>query len=533
MDTILYNKISKFIYCVVYSMLLLLLVGCVLSKIYIVISCDIPKEFREMNMVVFAYKFSQGINLYAKSMTESPIPVATNMYGFLPSLLMSPFVRIFSFTSLNALQICEMITLLIEIIGVICFYQIAYDRTCNHLLCIFGSIQFYGCFWRSTACGGAFPDQWGMMFALLLMRATIKDEKKGKFRPLLYVIVIVLEFYIKQYFAFVVFGFAIYYFARTKIDILKFCLYGILVGGGSVILVQTVFPLYFIETLPMAQGQTTTNDLLYSLNQIKDISRWYYSFISAAAFAGIIINIFMAYKKRSILELFSYEFCQIFFTLPLVIYIAQNKGATNIYYYHLWYPYIIMAGIVSLNFMIYQVKRKEKWIISSVGGILIILAMLLSVYKEKPLIINIESIKKLEFRQRTWKSAYDLFDEYSSGPILVPAHLSIYCLDRNIETTDYGQAQFNSKRNLKNFQNSKIWPVLFPNGDILIKKNIEYYQEIRDKIHNHVYTCIAITTEGSYGLSGAELEDAGYTLLTTKELFTGQTKWETDFYVLE
>lgn len=157
MNNILHIEIKDVLEKLAYFVMILLLIGFIVLKIGAVILCDTPKECREMNTVVFAYNFAHGINPYSESLIDRTIPAATSMYGFLAPLLMSPFILIFSFTTLNALQICELVTLFVEIIGTYFFYKVIYDRTSNHLLCAFGSLSFFGCFWRMAPMGGRFP----------------------------------------------------------------------------------------------------------------------------------------------------------------------------------------------------------------------------------------------------------------------------------------------------------------------------------------------------------------------------------------
>ena len=76
-------------------------------KFYSVIVYSYSHEFREMNMVAVAKRFSQGINPYSyQSLNFSEIPEVTNMYGFLTPLLISPWIRIFGgrYTTANFLK---------------------------------------------------------------------------------------------------------------------------------------------------------------------------------------------------------------------------------------------------------------------------------------------------------------------------------------------------------------------------------------------------------------------------------------------
>lgn len=532
MNNISHIKIKDILEKIFYFAMILLLIGLIALKIFTVFLCDTPKECREMNTVAFAYNFAHGINPYSESIIDRAIPAVTNVYGFLVPLLMSPFIRIFSFTSMNVLQICEMVTIFVEIAGIYFFYKLIYDRTANHLLCAFGCISFFGCFWRYTAFAGAFPDQWGVVLSILLMKVVIGDEKKNNFRPLLYSAIVVLVFYIKQYFVFCVLGLLVYTMIRSKKNLLKLCMYGGILGIISLVLVHNIFPLYLVEVLPMAQGTTISNNLSYSLKQIAEISGSWYLLISIPALAGVAIKIFSAFKERNIENFLSYELCQILFTIFPLVHIARNNGTIYTYYLQLWYPYVIFFGISCLNSAIEFLKSNwENKYIEFASSLLLLLLMLTSIYNER---ILIYSGLPSETQASVWKEAYEILDVYSArGEILVPGHLSGYCLENGIETSEYGQAEFNNAFNLEMCNNSKIWPIIFEQPDILLRKNIEYNRLIRDKIQSQEYSCVAVTVVGSYGLVSSDLEDSGYYLLDTKVLTTGYQALETKFYILE
>lgn len=226
---ILQNKKSLLYLCCCCAAWILFLV-IVFQKGYAILAYNTPKEIREMNTVVFAYHFAQGDNLYAASVMDNEIPAATSVYGILVPLILAPFLRIFSFTPLNALQICEAVTLCVEIIGAFFFYRLLYQKTSHRLLSVIGMILFYYCYWRVDAFGGAFPDQWGLTLSVILMWAICQDESREQYRPGLYAAMIIALFYIKQYFVFTVIGLCIYTFIRSKKKFGWLALYG--AGGG-------------------------------------------------------------------------------------------------------------------------------------------------------------------------------------------------------------------------------------------------------------------------------------------------------------
>lgn len=237
-------------------------------------------------------------------------------------------------------------------------------------------------------------------------------------------------------------------------------MYGGVLGIISLILVHNVFPLYLMETFPMAQGQTTSNDLSYSLKQITEISNNWYLLISILALIGMAVKIFNTIKNKNIEDLLSYEFCQILFAFFPLAYIAQNKGTIYTYYLQLWYPYVILFSMSCLNSAIGFTRNKWKnKYIEFAFSLVLILLMIISIHSEKFLVYNrLPSDEEIS----AWKDAYEILDKYSAeGEILVSAHLSGYCLENGIETSAYGQSDFNDIYNLQKCNNSKIWPIFF------------------------------------------------------------------------
>lgn len=122
------------------------------------------------------------------------------------------------------------------------------------------------------------------------------------------------------------------------------------------------------------------------------------------------------------------------------------------------------------------------------------------------------------------------------GNLLVSCHLAEYCLKKDIPTSDYGQAEFNSPDNLRIYHESRIWEMFFPIAPQILEHNIEYNEhQVVENIEQQKYTCIALTTASYYWLDTSIIERAGYKKLAVLDLRTGEQKeiWKTTFYVLQ
>ncbi len=524
------------LYLLACCMIWVLFLGIVLQKGYTVIAYNTPKEVREMSSVVFAYHFAEGDNLYAASALNQSIPPATCVYGILMPLILAPCIRILSFTPLNALQICELVTLVFEVVGAIFFYRLLCKKTSSHWLSAVGMFFFYSCYFRVDGFAGAFPDQWGLTLSVILMSAICRDELRGHYRPGLYAAIIIGLFYTKQYFVFIVVGLCVYVFMRSKKTFGLLALYG--VGGGiaSIILVDCFFPLYFSEALAIMQEQVgPVFALKFSMGQVWEINKVYVGIIVFGVLNAF-IAIYNLAKKKEVKREFSYEFCQMICMFPIVLYLAQNPGNYYAYWFQLWYPFVIVCCITSTVVVLHRIYS---WRYAKIRAFVLGMCAILmgcSFYQmmyTPPFFFKCDLMTDEE--REAWKHSYSILEEYAQeGDILVPMLLSNYCLENDIETVDYGHAQCNVPFTLENYKNSKLWTNFFlvDYTEELLEKCIRYNDvEIRNKIADQDYSCIALTSVKDYGLTEQEVIDSGYHILTKEELPSGRQHWEVVFYI--
>lgn len=511
-----------------------------IQKARFIIEFDAPKELREMTSVAIAHQFAFGKNPYAYAALESEIPSVTSIYGLLAPLLMAPFIRLLSVTSLSTLQICQMLTLLVEIMGSVSFDCILLRKTEHRLLSLCGTFLFHTCYWRYTAFGGAFPDQWGLTLSVILMDVITVDEQKKHYRPMLYAALIIGLFYCKQYFVLILIGLCVYLFFYSKRDLIRLLVYGGFMGSLTIVCAYLFFPLYFAEAFPIAHGQTITGVSAYSLIQIKKLS-FYYGPVVLFAMIGFLIKLYHMIRRKKLCGMVTYELCQIIFILPPLLKIAENQGTNYTYYLQLWYPYIILSGIVSVSALlkynfgelaVFMRMRCKKTIALEIYYIAICLLCVLSVIGVLP---SYDCPVLSSGQKQSWRHAYDILDRSSAeGDILVSMVLSNYCLERGIATSNYGQAEFNNLKNIENYRSNRLWRniFLFDDTEAVLQKNISYNQSIREKIDCQSYSCIALVYAGEYHLAEEDLINAGYQISDAEELATGTQNWYTVFYTL-
>lgn len=531
------DKIECFLFCSA-VLLLFILIG---LKFYSVLIINIPHELRETNMVAFAKSFADGNNLYSFSALNHEVPPATSQYGLLVPLLLAPFVKIGGIFGVEALRIAQLATIFIEISGLLLVYLIIMKNCGSRLFAIFGVIVSYSCFWRYAAFGGAFPDQWGLTFALLMTYCVIRFEQQKQYKVIVYALMCVVMFYIKQYFVFNAVGLSVYlFFYSSKRDFAKFVLWNTIFGVGSVICVVKIFPLYFPEAIALTSGAVGDAGWSFSLVQIKNMAFHYYPLVSVIYICFVFLQIFKLVdkkcKKSEVCENIKgkFLFVQSICILPIVTVLSRNIGTYYTYYLQLWWIYVILYVFVNFPDVVSFVADKMSNKIKYSKQLALIFVSLISIFTVRqclPIVVE----KPLDVAmQNNWEVALNIMDVYrNKGEMLLSPHLSAYCLEHDIPTADYGQAEFNSAGNLKHFKNRWLYPEIFPETEKILLKNIEYNRLVKEKVKNREYALIALTDMGKYSLTEEEIEVSGYKKMEEIILVTGKQKWKTRFYVAD
>lgn len=509
------------------------LVFLVSLKFYTILKADVPRELREANMAILAYDFANGVNPYSIDRLNDLMPMATSLYGFVVPLLLSPFVRAGEFFGIGVLRICQIVTLLIESVGLFFGYKLVIYKM-NKLYAIGVTILLYSCYWRYDACGGAFPDQWGVTL-LIILAYMIYYGQKEVYRPKLYAIIMVVLFFIKSYFVFATFGVALFLWIHSKKDCIRFIISGIICGVGSFICVGIVFPLYFSMILPIGAGTTFNCGFLFSVKQLFEMSCRFYGLLLIVIMAYIVSLLFprkCKNKNRKVIDACykltsSFSFCEILCILPLVIVIARNGGTYYTYYLQLLFPWIILfsaealMGIIELK----QTYTREYFNTQIIVGVIFSISIVMC----RNLIVS-TPLNASEIAD--WKQVYSMLDRYTAeGDILVSAHLASYCIDNKIPTAEYGQQEFNNSTNLRSYESKKWQQKIFPMADDILLMNVNYNDEVKQNIKSKKYSCVMITDATKYELDEDFLFEAGYSILDERMLITGTELWNTKIYV--
>lgn len=486
-------------------MLCALIASGFILKVQSVLGMDLSREYREMTAVEFARLIAGGVNPYGLEMLDREVLLPTNIYGLLAPYLMSIFVKLFHYGLgiLSVLQSCQLMTVIVELIGCVFFYLAVRERTGRHIYAAIGTYFYYGCFWRYSAFSGAFADSFGLALLPVLFFLVYRDQKREKPRLFMYAVLLILLFYAKQYFILVSVGLFFFVwsaYSLKKAFILAFESLGVMLG--SIAVIQLACPLYFTESLAIAQSQNGGGDYLYSISQLPFLLIRTYGIFTCLV--GLALIMFIFGKKLGAKENFSdlvrvenkhltvsYELCELIFTFPMAVYIAQEKGALYSYYLQIFIPFFILTGIVAANSIFSYVKNKMTNVVAARGLLICSIGLcLLFTYGYRSFIF-VKSQTEEEIA--VWKEVNELIEQYDeAGEVFLAPVPARYYVEHDIPFWDYGQGEYNTPEFYENYQNNSFMKTVFPYADVIFQKYMANDADFYDKLSEGYYHCVIV-----------------------------------------
>lgn len=480
----------------------------------------IPKELRESVTLKLADDFSKGINPYSIQMLEGERPALFNCYGFANSLIAAVVMRVFH---ISASLACTIISVLYKIGTLVLTWAISRKRTQSRMLGLWAVILMYGCFWRYVPCGGAFPDQLGLFLTVLVYWIIRGGEKEKNFHPLLLVVIMIILFYTKLYFAAYTIGVAVFLYLKDKKSFFTFLIGGVGLGVISILMVNKIFPLYFTESI-FYMGSFTGIDIFYSIKQMLALGKYYMLPIVAILvwFYVIVIKAWRRDRQNLFSEWINsnpficYLVIQIICMGFCLLYFGTNDGTWLTYHLQLLLP-----GVIFLCTDLFG-----QWKSSERGSVFLMAILLLAVLQVAPL--NIDTSLTRE-QIDTWDKVYARLDSYSEGKeLLLSPPLSYYCVDNDIYTSHYGHSNGIQAVCVQKWNDSKIAQILFPNAERIYNQNENYKKIIQKKVLSGEYDYIGIGA-GDFGLTTEDFSFA-YQLENKVDMYAGNHRWEMFFY---
>lgn len=513
------------------------------SQVALAIVENHPNELREMTMVKYAIDFSNGINPYSLDVLSYDKPVNAGIYGFLVPLIASPLFKIISYR--HALFTMELLTLIVSFIGLILIYKILVSKGASKFLASYGAVIGFLTYYRPNNYHIiAMPGQFGTTLMLFIMFEVLNDEKKGRFRPIYYALLVIAAFYTKQYFVFVGAIVFVYLILRSLKDGLKFLFAGASMGIISMCIVQYVFPLYFSLAIGRAKLDAGMKPWSFSFEQFNKIVTGEFSLPYMAMLVGFVIFFISVFFSEKVvinkqirggwsktLTLVSYEMLAVIILYLPTMYLSRNAGQNREYLLQLWMPYCIIMGVVAMQ-KIRELSKNSNFVLRVTLAAIIAFTALKSAMGSLDCLLRDFTAPYITESNERWQRAYDILDTYApTGKIIVPPQLSEYCLNKNIYTDDYGQGQYMLESALNKYNNGSWQSMVFPYLDDMFDVNISYNKKVQELINEGEYDVIALNEkQGNHNINNTQISDKYYELETI-DLETGKQVWTTHFYV--
>ena len=500
-----------------------------------VVNHALPQELREGVTVKLAVEFAKGNNPYGIEYNELNVPVI-NHYGWFTAAFLSVFIRvgkIFAFARPEV--ICTIVTLGVVAMGCMALWIAVYIHSNNLYLATIASEVALSCYWRLGFNGGSFPDSYGLTLSLILLWVVERDVKCNKYRYPVYIVLVILMFYTKQYFVLCGAGIFIWLFFQNRKVAIKYTVFGLITGIISIIVVNITLPLYFTEAL-LYSGITNTFDhnIEYAKTQFQFLFQSYKPmFIVIVSFViTFMLAAFAKGKDRSvaaaqIICVTRYDVIMMLLGTIACFRIGQHGGAIYSYYLQIWIPYVVSVSCVCAFKIMKDSEDKSHY-----ASVLVMLVLLLTPKTCSmfftPNYVGDDDIQK-------WKDVYALLDSYSEGDgtkLLLGDPLSFYAVDHDYEAYDYGSTEY-AYQGLLDSINPFIRN-LFIRADWLIERVEETRIKAKEKIENGEFTCLVILDGNPCRITHEYVDNTGkYELYSETVLQTGGQRWPAFIYVLK
>lgn len=404
-----------------------------------------PREYRESANLSLARGFIDGINIYTIP-NGTAIPVY--VYGFVNPLIASVITKISGISLLNSFYFIYFATTFV--FSALLTYEV-YDivkgkvpgfsisvknlddvKYGNLLLIMSVFIVSYTLTFRIGHIT-SIPDTLGMVVGITIMMITRRSKSARS--VFIISLLVVLEFYIKAYFLFFAAPVFFYFLIRDRKKMLEYMLFCVLIGISSIIIVNSIFPLYFIENIYFEFIEQFLNayadesvladksyEFNYMMNQfIKLIEK--YNFILIIAVVLTIVAVFRFVKekgKESDKDLLTYEI-SILIAIPLLVVLGKNDGAYMSYHLQLLMPGVIPVAYSRLV-TIYNNGIDNERFNRTIVKTAILFVALVTTYKSYVAYGKVSLMTDEE--KSNWQYVENIcLDAYDSGKLIFPGTL--------------------------------------------------------------------------------------------------------------
>jgi hypothetical protein len=458
----------------------------------------IPTEYRDWGLIDLSISLHSNKSPY--SFADGPPFIF--VYGALSSLVVGWFSTFAGLDGLAATKI--MVCSCVIAAALIIAYEILSITRSG----FYAALGFCCVLWANFNSGMFFilrPDALGLVICLLSLVIIRRDTKPINLAVC--AILLVLTFYTKQYFIFVIAPIGLYLLIRRGFLVsLIFSAYLLSFFGLSLLLVLSLWPAYFYQSI-LAQFNSVGGPWSYSGYQALQFGLIYWPLLILATY-----YFYQIYSKRIEFSRAENLYCLVLLiSFACLLPMGRNAGAFLSYHYQLALPALTIVGMLALSKLDLKLIRvASAWVI-----------VFLCIYHgEYPKFSSIYSDQSLD----RWITAKSILDE-EGGEILVSTPILNH-LPGKFTRLDNGHSECYTALV------ARPYPLLnwiFPKRAIYYSEFAKYYDRIAQKINKKEYGLIVVTS-GYHPMISQSILETHYRKSREIDLQTGAQVWKTEFW---
>ncbi len=490
-------------------------------KVFSFVRGSYPTEYRDLATIQLTQLFARNENPYSPGNS----PPFFYVYGFLFSLLLSPFARLASGNPL----LLHKIAVLFSVLCASFLMSLEVRRnTRSRLLQALGFALMLVTAWNTTPFIIR-PDSFGLLILLLI--PFVLRRSNSYLTIALCAFLTITTFYTKQYFLFIaapVFLYELFEDWRKAVFLLAVTL---LLGTGSVFLVRAVFSTFFIDCLA-GQVDSTRGSLRHLLLQsLAFAARAWPLFLLMCYPAGRKIlragaetpnQADTAAGDESGLRIYYLMFAV---AAVCLVFLGTNRGAWLSYYYQLAWPSLIVVGLS----MLAKIERRL-W-----QPLFLVCIAVFSLF------YAVDEIRKgrLDFLSTvskgdgfSWERAKVILDQYKSPQMLLSPIFADYISKNGLEPVDNGNTEYYGNlgatgRTLK----MKLLTSLLPGIASQFGRFEAWRKRLSENIRKQGYSMIAVLTQHHPLIDQDDLEKHYHRIDKLHLRLAAEHDWEVGFWV--
>ena len=480
------------------SLLMVYFLGYWIFQAIELIQYPIPTEYRDWGLIDLSISIYNNKSPY--SFVDGPPFIF--VYGVLSSLLVGGISTLSGLDGLVATKIIVCACVLTS--ALIIAYEIL-SITQSRFYAILG---FCCMLWANSNSGVFFilrPDALGLVICLLSLVVIRRDTKSINLMACS--ILLILTFYTKQYFIFVVLPIGLYLLIRRGfVTALMFSIYLLSFFALSILLALNLWPAYFYQSI-LAQFNSVGGPWNYSGYQALQFGSIYWPMLALAAYYFYdVLN-----KRVEVSSSENLYLLVLLVSLACLVPMGRNAGAFLSYHYQLALPALTIVGVLALCNLESTLIR-----VASVS-LIVILCIYHGQYPKFSSMYSDQS-------RHQWTTAKSILEE-ESGEILVATPILNH-LSGNFTRLDNGHSECYTALV------ARPYPLLnwiFPKRAMYYSEFEKFYRGVVHKIDNREYKLI-IVTSGYHPMIPQAILEKQYRKFREIDLQTGAQVWKTEFW---